>query len=52
MYELDGRRAGPVNHGPAGGDLLTKAAQVIRTCYMEQDPSSMMWNMMALSKTG
>jgi ubiquitin carboxyl-terminal hydrolase L3 len=52
LYEFDGGKGLAVNHGPTGGDLLSKATQVIKECFMDKEPSSMMWNMMALCKCG
>jgi len=48
VYELDGCKAFPINHGPAEGGLLAAAAQTIRTNFMEKDPGSLQFNMMAL----
>jgi len=50
VYELDGAKAFPVNHGPAGGKLLEAAAKVIKANFMDQDPDSIHFNMMALVK--
>mmetsp|Transcript_40637 Transcript_40637/g.81890 ORF Transcript_40637/g.81890 Transcript_40637/m.81890 type:complete len:257 (+) Transcript_40637:38-808(+) len=50
VYELDGAKAFPVNHGPTGGKLLEAAAQVIKANFMDQDPESIHFNMMALVK--
>mmetsp|Transcript_20121 Transcript_20121/g.44382 ORF Transcript_20121/g.44382 Transcript_20121/m.44382 type:complete len:238 (+) Transcript_20121:35-748(+) len=51
LYELDGNKAFPINHGPVGGDLLEAAAQVIKANFMEQDPESVNFNMMALVRS-
>ena len=48
LYELDGRKAGPVNHGPTTPDtLLQDAAKVIRG-FMERDPGNVQFNLVAL----
>ncbi|CAK9026923.1 unnamed protein product [Durusdinium trenchii] len=51
LYELDGNKAFPINHGPTAGDLLAAAAQVIKAKFMDQDPESVHFNMMALVKS-
>lgn len=50
LYELDGNKSFPVNHGPIpdGEDLMAAAARTIKTCFMDVDPTSMNFNMMAL----
>jgi ubiquitin carboxyl-terminal hydrolase L3 len=50
VYELDGNKSFPINHGaiPEGGDLLSAAAATIKTKFMDTDPTSMSFNMMAL----
>ena len=48
LYELDGRKAGPVNHGPTTpGNLLQDAVKVIKG-FMERDPTAVQFNMVAL----
>jgi len=48
VYELDGRKAFPINHGPSKGDLLRAATTVIQEKFMTQNPSSIHFSMMAL----
>merc|ERR1712217_456899 len=48
VYELDGVKEFPINHGPSDGKLLEAAARVIKQCFMDQDPDSIHFNMMAL----
>jgi ubiquitin carboxyl-terminal hydrolase L3 len=49
LYELDGRRPQPVNHGPTTTDnLLYDAAKVVRQ-YMEINPNEVNWSIVALS---
>lgn len=50
VYELDGNKAFPINHGPTQGDLLNAAAKVVKTKFMETDPDNIHFNMMALVK--
>lgn len=48
IYELDGAKAFPINHGSAGGNLLKAAAKVIQEKFMDKDPDNIQFNMMAL----
>lgn len=48
LYELDGTKAFPINHGPTGGHLLRAAANIIKEYFMERDPENIQFNMMAL----
>lgn len=50
LYELDGGKVAPINHGPTGGEFLAAATQVIQGKFMAVDPDSIQFNMMALSK--
>eukprot|EP00455_Lapot_gusevi_P012231 TRINITY_DN1574_c0_g1_i1.p1 TRINITY_DN1574_c0_g1~~TRINITY_DN1574_c0_g1_i1.p1 ORF type:complete len:252 (-),score=129.91 TRINITY_DN1574_c0_g1_i1:78-803(-) len=48
LYELDGRKAFPINHGPTTADtLLTDAVQVVRQ-FIDRDPENVRFNMVAL----
>jgi ubiquitin carboxyl-terminal hydrolase L3 len=38
LFELDGRKKGPVNHGIIVNGLLEDAAKVIQTQFLDQDP--------------
>lgn len=50
MWECDGRKGRPVWRGPcAPGGLLEAAAKVIKTEFMEKDPSTMRFTMLALA---
>ncbi|XP_051193527.1 ubiquitin carboxyl-terminal hydrolase 3 [Lolium perenne] len=50
LYELDGRKSKPISHGPSSPDtLLQDAAKVIKA-RIAQNPDSMNFNVMALSK--
>lgn len=50
LYELDGAKAFPINHGPVGGGLLEAATKVIKANFMDKDPEAINFNMMALVK--
>lgn len=50
VYELDGRKKFPINHGPAGDDFLLAATKAIKAAYMDKDPDNVRMNIMALSK--
>ena len=50
LYELDGRKSGPVNWGPCQtGELLEKSAVAVKE-YMSCDPEEMRFTVVALSK--
>ncbi|GAA5805066.1 hypothetical protein EDC94DRAFT_585955 [Helicostylum pulchrum] len=49
LYELDGRKAFPINHGKCS-DLVKSAAVVMRK-YMERDPEETHFSAIALCKT-
>ncbi|CAN1825409.1 Ubiquitin carboxyl-terminal hydrolase 3 [Linum perenne] len=50
LYELDGRKAGPVLHGPSSPEsLLQDAAKVIKG-MIQKNPESLNFNVMAISK--
>lgn len=48
LYELDGRRPRPVNHGLAAPDTLRAATAVIQQ-YMARDPTELGFTMVALA---
>jgi len=51
IYELDGRKQFPINHGPAKMDtFLKKTVSVVKTNFMAKT-ESLNFSMMALSKT-
>lgn len=60
LYELDGRRPFPINHGPlqkgqAGSalegqaDVLLSSVEVVQRVYMERDPDEVRFTMVALA---
>jgi ubiquitin carboxyl-terminal hydrolase L3 len=49
LYELDGRKAGPVMHGPTTqATLLKDACQVVKK-FMQRDPDEMRFTILALA---
>jgi len=48
LYELDGGKAFPINHGSTGGDLLKASTRAIKTKFMDVDPENIHFNIMAL----
>lgn len=51
VFELDGTKVQPIDHGPVGSDFLTAATKVIKAQFMEKDPENIQFNMMALVKS-
>jgi len=50
LYELDGRRDGPVRHGPTTEDtLLEDSAEVVKK-FMQRDPDNLSFTVVALAK--
>ena len=50
LYELDGRKPFPINHGPTtAGNFLSDAAAVCKK-FMERDPGVLQFNIIALAK--
>ncbi|KAH7834675.1 hypothetical protein Vadar_018487 [Vaccinium darrowii] len=50
LYELDGRKSGPISHGPSSrSSLLQDAAKVIQG-VIKKNPDSVNFNVMAISK--
>ncbi|KAL6550409.1 Ubiquitin carboxyl-terminal hydrolase 3 [Orobanche minor] len=50
LYELDGRRAGPISHGASSGStLLQDSANVIQK-IIQKNPDSINFNVIAISK--
>lgn len=48
IIELDGRKPGPVNHGPFQDGDFKKAALSVMESYMKLDPDNINFNIMAL----
>ncbi|KAL1553503.1 Ubiquitin carboxyl-terminal hydrolase 3 [Salvia divinorum] len=50
LYELDGRRAGPISHGSSSSNtILQDAAKVIQK-FIQKNPDSINFNVIAISK--
>ncbi|KAG6434676.1 hypothetical protein SASPL_106316 [Salvia splendens] len=50
LYELDGRRAGPISHGASSSStILQDAAKVIQK-FIQKNPDSINFNVIAISK--
>jgi len=48
LYELDGNKAYPINHGPVKGEFVNSVGKVVQREYMQVDPDCLNFNMMAL----
>lgn len=48
LYELDGAKGSPINHGPCGDDLLEAACKVVRK-LMEINPEENRFNLIGLA---
>ncbi|EDQ90804.1 uncharacterized protein MONBRDRAFT_35021 [Monosiga brevicollis MX1] len=51
LYELDGNKEFPINHGPTSPDTLLQDAAVVVRRFMEVTPDDMRFTVMAFSKT-
>ncbi|KAJ8736474.1 hypothetical protein PYW08_007130 [Mythimna loreyi] len=51
LYELDGRKAFPVNHGPTTPDTLLEDAAKICKEFMARDPDEVRFTVLALAAT-
>lgn len=49
LYELDGRKAFPINHGATTADTLLEDACAVIRQYMERDPGEMGFAVTALA---
>jgi ubiquitin carboxyl-terminal hydrolase L3 len=50
LYELDGRKASPINHGACAADeLLERAAAVVQSEFMAADPEELRFTLVALA---
>jgi ubiquitin carboxyl-terminal hydrolase L3 len=47
VYELDGRKFAPINHGAAEPNLLFAVTRLVKEKFMDQDPGNIQFNMMA-----
>lgn len=49
LYELDGRRESPINHGPTTAENLLKDASVVCKSRIERDPTEYRFTVVALT---
>ncbi|XP_031826224.1 ubiquitin carboxyl-terminal hydrolase isoform X2 [Nomia melanderi] len=49
LYELDGRKAGPITHGPTSPETLLEDAARVCKEYMARDPEEMYFTVVALT---
>jgi ubiquitin carboxyl-terminal hydrolase L3 len=52
LYELDGRKAFPINHGPSSPDTVLEDATNVIKQFMARDPEEIRFTIMALAATG
>lgn len=50
IYELDGRKSFPINHGPTKADTFLKDAAKICNKYIERDPGEIRFTVVALTE--
>ncbi|XP_010434654.1 PREDICTED: ubiquitin carboxyl-terminal hydrolase 3-like [Camelina sativa] len=50
LYELDGRKAGPISHGASSPATLLKDATKVIKSMIEKNPGSLNFNVIAISK--
>lgn len=48
LYELDGRKAFPINHGPSSAETLLSDACAVVQQFMDRDPGEMRFTIVAL----
>jgi len=51
LYELDGRKPFPINHGPSSDETFLNDAAVVCKKFMERDPNELHFSMLALAKS-
>mmetsp|Transcript_19683 Transcript_19683/g.32892 ORF Transcript_19683/g.32892 Transcript_19683/m.32892 type:complete len:234 (-) Transcript_19683:642-1343(-) len=51
LYELDGRKQSPINHGPTSAETLLADACAVIKGFMDRDPGEVKFTIVALSKT-
>ncbi|CAN6580624.1 unnamed protein product [Malus baccata var. baccata] len=50
LYELDGRKSGPISHGPSSPNSLLKDAAKVIQGMIQKNPDSLNFNVIAISK--
>jgi len=48
LYELDGRKGQPINHGPSSAETLLQDAVVVVKQFMARDPEELRFTITAL----
>lgn len=51
LYELDGRKSCPINHGPCTQETLLEGATNVVKKFMERDPDEVRFTIIALAAT-
>ncbi|XP_069495482.1 ubiquitin carboxyl-terminal hydrolase isozyme L3 [Ambystoma mexicanum] len=51
LYELDGRKPFPINHGPSSSDTLLEDAIEVCKQFMERDPDELRFTVVAFAKS-
>merc|ERR1719283_434404 len=51
LYELDGRKPFPINHGPSSDDTFLHDAAAVCSKFMARDPDELHFSMLALAKS-
>lgn len=49
LYELDGRKVFPINHGPSSADTLLEDATAVVKKFMARDPEEVRFTVVALA---
>lgn len=49
LYELDGRKSNPINHGASSRDTLLEDAAAVVKKFMERDPEELRFTIVALA---
>ncbi len=50
LYELDGRKAAPIDHGPTSGDTFLRDAAAAVKEFMARDPEELRFTIVALAR--
>eukprot|EP00735_Rhodelphis_limneticus_P015488 TRINITY_DN9761_c0_g1::TRINITY_DN9761_c0_g1_i1::g.4873::m.4873 TRINITY_DN9761_c0_g1::TRINITY_DN9761_c0_g1_i1::g.4873 ORF type:complete len:229 (+),score=33.05,sp/P15374/UCHL3_HUMAN/57.27/9e-90,Peptidase_C12/PF01088.16/2.4e-68 TRINITY_DN9761_c0_g1_i1:146-832(+) len=49
LYEMDGRKSFPINHGPTSSETLLEDSVAVVQKFIERDPQGLRFNMIALA---
>lgn len=49
LLELDGRKVGPIDHGPSSADTFAQDAAELIKKFIDRDPTSLQFSIMALA---